>query len=669
MKKKLLCIFFVLIFALSAFPLGVFASSDTSQEWRDLSSTSIEEDFEYVFGNNYSIKDFVDNSEEDVEEDEKVMNLISIMQSYDSENNCTDLYLYIHNPYRKELYRKSDKNNLHLSVYNGNNDKGKDDYFKAKIDLIGTYNDTSEDENLTNSLVLKYKVPNVNKGAPGGVTRIYNVVEFELFEKEKATAQAYLVGRTFEFNLNEIEGRKYVSCVDKELSVLETDAYHTFYRVNTEGINQYRDIQSVYFAIPNALIESFGTLWSLKCVWDKYQTNNILVTDSALIESAFEDWMYGYNPYNSDFKYAVVYGDRDFYYAKYPFAYNAEAMNEYVHHSENIANYFCYLPGEEMDSANIYTLKCYDYSEYNLNGDFGAPGFSVYDYPLSMVFVSDNLESFEEKIVDGQDILDYLNSHRVFKDGQFVLDDTMFSKKKSNEMTFRVFYSLDVGGVWEKCSGWSAFWRGIYYDVPTDEYVSLDVFQEIDMNDVNRLSIEEFSKKYYVDKDDFRCASGKCGECLQCRVTDEEYKDCTWFLLRYDCTEYQSYSALVCDNTDGETHQAAVFNGGVIDNFDTLQVTLREIKSNGDRVYNTFPIGRSPSQFAVDGWSPEELPKIDELIFNNLSSPFEWLENVLKIALIVLTVFVVIKIVLPLLPKRTKIKIQQERKREDEKKK
>ena len=653
MKKKLLCIFFVLIFALSAFPLGVFASSDTSQEWRDLSSTSIEEDFEYVFGNKYSIKDFVDNSEEDVEEDKRVLNLISIMQSYDSENNCTDLYLYIHNPYRKELYRKSDKNNLHLSVYNSNNDKGKDDYFKAKIDLIGTYNDTSEDENLTNSLVLKYKVPNVNKGAPGGVTRIYNVVEFELFEKEKATAQAYLVGRTFEFSLNEIEGRKYVSCVDKELSVLETDAYHTFYRVNTEGINQYRDIQSVYFAIPNALIESFGTLWSMKCVWDTYQTNNILATDSTLIESAFEDWMYGYNPYNSDLKYSVVYGDVAFDMLSFQYGYNVEAMESY----------------KSYDAvAGWDGLRKYDYEEYDLIGDFRAPFETNYDYPLSMVFVSDNLESHEEKIVDGQEILDYLNSHRVFKDGQFVFDESMISKTSSNEMTFKVYYSLDVGNVWEKCSGWSAFWSGIYYDVPTDEYVSLDVFQEIDMNDVNRLSIDEFSKKYYVDKNDFRCLSGKCGECLQCRVTDEEYKDCTWFLLRYDCTEYQSYSALVCDNKDGETHQAAVFNGGVVDNFDSIQITLREIKSNGDRVYNTFPIGRSPSQFAVDGWSPEKLEKADELLFGN-KNPFEWLENVLKIALIVLTVFVVIKIVLPLLPKRTKIKIQQERKREDEKKK
>lgn len=655
---------------LSVFPLGIFASTETNfNVWRDLSSTSIAEDFEYVFANKFDIRDYNEIKETAVEEDKKVISLVSVMQSYDYENECTDLFLYLYNPYRKEIYRKSDKNNLHLSVYNTNNKNGKDDYSKIKVELVDTYENTAADENVTNALLLKYRVPSVLKGQPGGVTRCYNFVEFELFEKDKPTAQAYLVGRTFEFTLNEVEdkGYRYVSCVDKELNVLETDAFHTFYRVNAEGINRYKDIQSVYFAIPNALIESYGTLWSLKCVWDAYQTNNILVTGDSSKEGLFEDWMYGNNSFSSNFKYSVVYGDIHADYAKHPFSYNAEAMSEYIHAAEMITDYFCYNPASNYD--DIYGLKRYDYDDYNLGGDFGAPYFSVYDYPLSMVFYSDNVESYEEKIVDGQDILDYINSHRIYEDGQFVFDESMFSDKKSNEMTFNVFYSLDVGGVWEKCSGWSAFWNGMYYDVPTDEYVSLDVFQEIDNKDVTKMSREEFSKKYFVEEDDFRCLSGECEECLQCRVTDEKYKDSTWFLLRYDITDYESYSALICDNNNGTTQKACVFNGGVIDNFDTLEVTLKETASNGETVFNTFPIGRSPSQFAVDGWSPEELPKLPDLIKTNFGAAFEWLETVLKIALIVIALLFVVKVILPLLPKRTKIKIEQGKERKNEKKK
>lgn len=653
---------------LSVFPLGIFASSLNPNEWRDLSSTSIAEDFEYVFANKFDKEDFKENNNDGVEEENKVISLVSVMQSYNYENECTDLFLYLYNPYRKEIYRKSDKNNLHLSVYNGNNNKDEHDYSKIKVELVDTYENTAVDENVTNALLLKYRVPNVFKGQPGGLTRCYNLVEFELLEKDKPTAQAYLIGRTFEFTLNEIEGEeyKYVTCVDKELNVLETDVFHTFYRINSEGINKYKDVQSVYFAVPNALIKSYGSLWSLKCVWDTYQTNNILVTGDSSKESLFENWMYGNNPFSTDFDYAVVYGENSFFINEYKYAYNVESISKYIDCWDG--NILGIDTRFEKDGVLYRTLP-YDFDGAFSTAEFEAPEVSYYDYPLSMVFYSDNVESYEEKIVDGQDILDYINSHRIYEDGQFVLDDTMFSEKESNETTFRVFYSLDVGGVWEKCSGWSAFWNGMYYDVPTDEHVSLDVFQEIDNKDVTKMSREEFSKKYFVEEEDFRCLSGECEECLQCRVTDEKYKDSTWFLLRYDITDYESYSALICDSNNSTTQKACVFNGGVIDNFDTLEVTLRQTASNGETVFNTFPIGRSPSQFAVDGWSPEELPKFPDLIKTNFGAAFEWLETVLKIAFIVIAVLFIVKVVLPLLPKRTKIKIEQGKERKNENKK
>ena len=638
--KKILCILFASLMLLSMFPLGVFATSSVvNNEWKDISKTSIEYDFEFVYGNEYNLEQYKEDKKSDI-------SLISVMQGYNKELNSCDLFLYVYNPSRKLITKSSEKNTLQLSVYNTNNKSGENDYYKEKLELIDYCGDTLENEFCTNALVLKFRLPGACDGEPGPITQCYNLIDLELLNEDGNSVKNYVLGKTAKFTRKAINEKEYqyLSCEIATLNVLETDVYHTYYRVNTEGINQYQDIQSVYFAIPNSLIKAYGNLWSMHCKWNTHQTNNVLVTSDSALKQKFESWMYGYDPYSKDFDYSVVYGDIAFDNSRFPFAYNAEKMEEYA----------------SFDSmAGWDDLRKYDYDDDNFLGDFKAPINSYYDFPLTMVFKSDNVDSYEEKVVDGDEILQYIYAHKVFEDGQWVWNKSLFSNSVSTETTFTVNRKPESLTVYEKCDGWSAFWASKYFDEETNESITVDTFVEIDMNDVTGMSKEEFSKKYLINEEDFRCPSSECGKCLQCRVVATKDDDSTWFMLRYDITDFQAYDALICDNKKGTTQKACLFNCGVINDFDTLSIGFKNIAAGENEVINTFPIGRAPSDFVVDGFTPEHTPKLPEIIKNKLGVSFDWLIFGLKVALIVIAALIVIRVVAPLIPKRTKIKITQ----------
>lgn len=647
MKKKILCLLFASLILLWAFPLGVFATSSSIEtEYKNLLETTIEYDFVNVFGGAYSIE----NYKQDTSINE--LKFIGCVEGKNQITNRVDLFLYLYNPSQKTVDKKSKYNNILMSIEDSN------EYNKYNIQLIDTYGDTLNNDLSTNALLMKFVV----SGPVSSYGWTYNMTELELYNSVEAIYEKSIIAKIYEFETNKIGDKFFCNMrIEKELSTVELDAYHTYYRVNTVGFNKYEDLQSVYFAVPNALIETCGDLWAMKCVWDTYQTNNVLVTGDTKMEMIFEDWIYGYNPYNTDFKFSVVYGDVSPSKPSFPYGYNVESMTDFE------------VPYNPMGAWNR-PGEIYDYDDNNsVLGDFYGPFASTYDFPLKMVFYSDNVDSYEEKVVDGAQIISYLHGHKITVDGERVFDDSMFSNHCENETTFTVERKNLPMPIYEKCSGWTAFWSGGFEDVATGEYVSFDTFMEIDKNDVKKMSVGEFTEKYLVDSEDFRCLSGKCGECLQCRVTDSEYDDCTWFLLRYDVTDFQAYDALICNNISGTTQKACVFNGGVIDGFDTISVTFKDIAADGDSVMLTFPIVRTPTQFAVDGYSPSETPNVfHEITDSWFDGIFDWLDSTLipflKVALIVIAVLIVLRIVLPLLPNRQKIKIEQGKdKHKDEK--
>ncbi len=648
MKKKIMCFFFAFVFVLSVFPFSAFAS-ENNVEYTDLSTTTIDYDFFSVFGCAYSVDTY------SYDKTKNELQFITAMESRGGTSNNFEIYFYVYNPSRKVIEVDSKSNKVNMAKYIDNikdGDVTTNDFNNYRLTFVNSYADTIDTKGYTDGLILKFKVSDTFN-CSNDARRFYRIVELELLEMDDVLGQNFPVNKEFIFaNRNALAGRnyKFVSCTINDLSSVIVDAYHTFYRVNTEGINKYTDVYSVYFPVSNTLLKANGgEVREIKIEWVKYKTNNILVFDDTTVLSRFENWMYGNKPYYADFRYSLIYTDHESasFFDDYTYGYNVESMEEYFQ---------CYSDGDvyddKTDSFLAYWGYDYDDEDY-IFPDFWSVSQSRYNLPLALALYSDDVTSYEKAVVSGEEIIDYFNNHHWSKN--------LYSSVKENSNVFKVKSPSTVMPIYEKSGFWSAFFCGGYYDTETGKSVEFDTFKKINLSHLKKMSAEEFSKEYLVDLDDVTCTNLECGECLTCRVNDPKYDDCTWYMLRYDTAEYNSYEALVLDNQQGTSHKAFVSNCSVINNFDVITLGLGDgtVDENGKEIINVFPVGHAPSQFAPDLWTPEETPTFDEYLKSSVDSFLEWLMEtlvpILRIALIAITVLLIIKIVVPLIPKRIKV--------------
>lgn len=650
MKKKILCLAFVLILCLSVFPFSVFASENEFSI--DLTNTSIEDDFGKVFCGKLKPEEFVENSRDD-----NIHYLIS-MEGCSSEGNNVELYFYVYNPSRKDIVKSSSLHKLTLATYTGSDDSSANSYSKYDARLVATYGAKEESENTTDALLLKFEV-NLNKSYDITQDRYYRIAEVELLFEGHSNATAFVAGKEYKF-FNGENGA--INCSSKDLTTIEMDAFHTFYRVDTEGMDRYTDIQSIYFPVSNELMKLYGGMYALDLEWYKDTLNPSLMVNSLTVRDEFQNnWIS--NRYSS-FKYSLMY-------EKY--CHSLELV-EFYRKGVNVSALSSYT---WLDWANPSTERSFYYwnnHKLPLYPDVGGPKADS-DVTIGSVFYAHDVTTPEAVSLYGEEILDYIESQGD--------RDSLYSSKQA-EPTKQQFTVETVGNsydVYVPRTGWLhnfAFWNW-NTDKDTGESVDISVFEKIVVSDLDKLSVNDFSSKYFVDKNDVKCSSGKCEQCLKCRVYDEKYKDCTWFLLRYETTFYQSYDAIVIDNETGnagfnveedlwnikdEPCKAFVFQSEVIRDLDTIAITFKDVKEGVD-VYSTFPILRSPTTFVADAWNPTEKPTISNLgLEDKVDIDWDRILNTLKIIAFVLVALIALRFVLPVVSSIVKMFKGRERKKE-----
>ena len=608
---------------LSIFPLSVFASnSNTELSYQDLSKTSIEYDFQFVYGRQMSVEDYPKNKT-----DEKLY-FISAMESEDVEGN-KELYFYVYNPSMKVIVKNTEFDKLSLAFYTSENDTTQNEYLKRNISLITTYGYTAETPDYTNALILKYRV-DIKNNLSEDIDRFYRLADFEIMFPNESNATYFIAGKEFKFFTDK---SGFVNCSFEDLTTIEMDAFHTFYRVDTEGVDKYTDIQSIYFPVSNELLKLYGSIYSMNVEWYTYLTQNALVVDDVDIRDAFySKWV---NIPSFNFEYSVLYNQyfpyNDFIYDYYRYSANAEALEDYIYwDTERLLNPNDYYVGYKWsDSPNLQLIP----------DTIGAPNDEI-SSPIKFVFYSDDVTTFLKTSVWGEEILAYIEAHNW--------NDDLFSPIGRNHYhneTFNVEMTSDKLYTYELCNAWEKFWNNDYYEVLTGEKIVFKHFQQIDLNDLNTKSVDDFSKQYLIDKYDVNCGKVNCNSCFSCRVNSEKYKDCTWFILRYDTTSFRSYDSNVINNDTGieKVCNSNVFNTEVIRNFDTISVSFKDVDENGVETITVFPIGRSPTNFVADAWNPKEKPHIK--IDTELADFLNKLEKILKIILFVLFSIIIYKIV------------------------
>lgn len=614
MKKKILCIVFALLIAFSVFPLSIFANEQSSVSevgYMDLSNTEIVYDFKYIFANRFNVADFIPNSDSDG------FQFITAMESKGIDGNA-ELYFYVYNPLLLSVRKQTDLDNINISVYSNVDDKNRYTYSKENITLVKTFGATKENSTETNALLLKYKF-NTGRVFDSSVERIYNIGDIELLVSGDSTATHFVAGTQYKF-FNDSNG--YVHCNAQNLTTLEMDAFHTFYRVNTEGVDEYTDIQSVYFPVPNEYLRIYGSLSSMHLLWDTYRLNPSLVVDGDYIRDGY------FRDYDYSVLYDSFYPNSSYLYSYFNRGFNVPKLERYIYYDENT------FLNPNMGQAG------YRWTNSPWINPFAETIAPTVDYtiPITFVFHTDSdLSAYEEKVVDGNEIIELLNLYGW-------ADSLFYYKPFHHDRTFYVKSYDNALNVYETCSGWERMWHGDVFEKDTGEKVVYSRFEQVDLSHLSNMSKEEFSKHYKIDINDVSCDDGKCNKCFSCNTSKDEYSNCTWFLLRYDTTDYKSFESSVIDNRTGaiDVCNSFVFETEVIRNFDTISIGFKNVRNDDISRYSVFPIGRSPTNFSADVWTPSEKPAPPNVGDLGRSEEGQQILKILKIIIFIALVVVAV---------------------------
>ncbi len=440
--------------------------------------------------------------------------------------------------------------------------------------------------------------------------RFYHVSEIELLTAGDTNATATTINLEYRFSGyaagygNNNSSESTLVCNTEQGEVLTLDVQSTYYRpsgYNTNSEYMRDTLHSVYFSVPNSILEQYGELAAVHATWLNAQTTPIFVTGNYTYYKAFLDLV---AIENADTDYAfhtsttgTYWGG--FYIVNYSYGYN------YTSNVENILsalNYVFYA-GSGTDSADSYTLS-------------------------------------------SEDILAWLESYTANFGGELVNDkysSALFAQVDSEftDITIRSTDEYKLTSITSSQNWWQRIWGTSTESETTYE---MSAIQQVTLSDMdNALSVTSFCDSFYVAESDY--------DDLYSYVKEAESNDETVFLFRYYQSEYYSvelsegiwetglYIETVGDSSSiaygrhyvEEDTNAYLAQMWVQLDFDIIDVTF----TNGG-VDTIIPVAMSPVDLVADADSPLETTS---------DGCGNWESIVMVLALLVLLI-----ILLPVLP-------------------
>lgn len=223
------------------------------------------------------------------------------------------LYVYIYNPSRTEISSREGANTINIATRY----KDGEPYEYANVDLKLCNYSTG----VYSRLLYKFKVvgeelekiyANARASDLSNLERRYDVAGIQCWETGAATASLkvntagsdfgqvrdYSISRTYYFTGYAkgygpgAENASTLSCRYDELTTLDLDIQHTNWRNDTTYKDYtYEEVNSVYFSIPNEVLEKYGSLKKIKAEWFEYKTQPIFVTSDENAYKGLLDWI------------------------------------------------------------------------------------------------------------------------------------------------------------------------------------------------------------------------------------------------------------------------------------------------------------------------------------------------------------------------------------------
>ena len=587
--KTRFTISFIILFVVFAIALtGAISPSAVAYAATDLNidSTSVLDDLNgsTIGGKEFNLADYPydENSKT------QVISFSEYCYSYYSKNQGNyGLYVYVYNPQGKAFDERTERNKIQFSA-----DGGKS-YDKYVLQFLN-YSHGSDCE----GLFYKFKVVFTNEqrkavlNALDSEKRVYKISGIEL--SSGGNVVEYPVVQTYEYTgfaegYGAFEGSAdSLSCKVDGLSLyLTLDVHSTYYRPSgTNGGAYAQDtLHSVYFSVPNKLIEEYGEMTAVHATWLNARTSPIFVTGDETVYNAVRAylgqyvdggnyWLLSDENKNNDLQYSLI-------------------ASKYIESADwNNASY-----GSSWLSYNAnrrYTNS--DVDLYTLAYCFLADNGNADDYTLpAEALVGNKSEGvkgwFEEySATYGGDLVNDRFSSALFSEVAEAFTDVTITADDTFKLT-----DEQISQNW-----WQQFVGGGYNVTGTTEYL-ISAIKQVGADDFKSTAYET-CEGLYIDESDYDEFMAFYDEATE--------NDETVYLFRYAQTEYVNHEVAVYSKGD----DGAIIKGFGYDyvntnayfaemwvqlDFDIIDVTMTK---NG--VDTVIPVVMSPVDLAADATPP-----------------------------------------------------------------
>ena len=523
------------------------------------------------------------------------------------------LYVYVYNPALLEFATVSTQNKIQISTdFYYENEQGKvgdvKEYSKFSLKFCnasgGEYENlflkfrVVDDENIILNAERKHEKQTGN--------RYYHISGIELFEigNSATNAHEYLVNKYYQFSgyaegYGDSENFPFTCDSTGQAEAVELDVRHTFYRSETssKGKGYQNQLDSVYFAVPKRLFDTYGKLQRIKAEWYEYKTKDIIVTSNNEFAAAATPWLgkkasndydtaLGTPAINKDIGYSLVQD----YYASSGMGYvqgmtwgwnvydlyigeRAETLY-YLFSVDNIEEYDPYA--DIVSIGGVESNQLYEYIK-NYDNSYDNDTLPIKDGTISADLFANDIDDYRK--VDS----DYgkIQQGYSYYDFDADLDLQHLSSWQETDPDF-----------WDNIRNWG-LWDTIFGDIPEEESRTVAPIEIIEEDDLKGTT-KEVSDRLLINANDVQALRDYYNEAVTSSSVDDE--ECVVVLFHFATTDYYSAPVEIWELGTGLFGGDTKISGqayraweSVFFDFDVIQLTF-----NNDGVYYVIPAVSSP---------------------------------------------------------------------------
>lgn len=484
---------------------------------------------------------------------------------YENKQDKYGLYVYVYNPKGLTYETGSPLNQIQFTC----GDSANVSYTKYPLIFLNCSTKTDYE-----GLFFKFKV-NLSDEQKDWIlqtvnssNRVYRVSGIELLVKGDLNATEYTVATTYNYSgyakgygSNENAGNTLV-CNTAQAEVLSLDVHPTQYRPEgTNGKNDYTQdsLHSVYFAVPNEVIERYGVMSAVHATW-----------------------------LNAVLKPALVTGNQK--------AYNAIVgqLGKNIGKETDAFDYGYLGAYKVTTSGTTGLLQTYSHSGFSYNRDHN-PTFDEYGYAIETLYMlfnsGDKVDSADSYTVSSEEMLEQMKASKS-KYGGVIINGKYSSKlfesydDKFTEVNIRADENFSLTSETISTSWWDLLFKTSGTTV-SKKFDGIQAIYPVKPSDMVGAA-KEVSDRLYIAESDYKDFYD---------FYDDHKADCTTYLFRYQVSDYIAQEAtlfsrgsfLWMDTWEQVDTNAYFFQETVNLDFDVIDVTF----SNGE-TETVIPVVASP---------------------------------------------------------------------------